>query len=108
MVDIPVRIRRQFAQCDFRGGNVNTLSAWLRLPSIVWRLVRDSRMPLAPKIILALAVVYLFLPVGIIPNRAFGIVGYLDDIALMGLAIAWLLIRAPEEAMRDALSGPES
>jgi uncharacterized membrane protein YkvA (DUF1232 family) len=108
LVDITVRFRRQSTQRDFRGEDLNTLGAWLRLPSIVWRLIRDRRMPLGPKIILALAVVYLFLPFGIIPDRAFGFVGYLDDIALMGLAIAWLLARAPTEVMRDALNGPES
>lgn len=59
-------------------------------------------MPLAPKIIVALAVVYLILPMEIVPDRAFGFVGYLDDIALLILAIAWFMIRAPEPAVRDA------
>ena len=75
---------------------------WFKLPMIVWRLLWDRRMPVAPKIIVALAVVYFIIPAGIIPDRAFGLVGYLDDIALLILAIAWFMIRAPEPAVRDA------
>ena len=62
-------------------------------------------MPLVPKLILAAAVVYLLLPVEMIPDRAFGLVGYLDDLALLILAVAWFLLRAPEPVLRDAREG---
>ena len=81
---------------------MRTLLVWFKLPVIVWRLLWDRRMPLVPKIIVALAVAYFILPMGIIPDRALGLVGYLDDIALLILAIAWFMIRAPEPAVRDA------
>ena len=89
---------------DFQdeAASMRTLLMWFKLPVIVWRLLWDRRMPLVPKIIIALAIAYFILPMGIIPDRAFGLVGYLDDIALLILAIAWFMIRAPEPAVRDA------
>jgi len=80
------------------------LRLWLRLPQIVWRLLWDRRVPVLPKIAVVLAVVYLLVPVGIVPDRAFGLLGYLDDLAFLVLAVAWLLLRAPVDALRDARS----
>ena len=78
---------------------------WIRLPQILWRLMWDRRMPLGPKAALVIAIAYLLVPMGIIPDRAFGILGYIDDAALLALATAWFLIRAPEAAVRDAVDG---
>ena len=62
-------------------------------------------MPLGPKAALVIAIAYLLVPMGIIPDRAFGILGYIDDAALLALATAWFFIRAPEAAVRDAVDG---
>jgi len=66
-------------------------------------------MPLWPKVILAAAVAYLLLPADLVPDRALGIVGYADDLALLVLAVAWYLLRMPEALLQDARrEGPEA
>jgi uncharacterized membrane protein YkvA (DUF1232 family) len=75
---------------------------WLRLPQILWRLLWDRRVPVLPKIAFVAATIYLVMPMDIMPDRAFGILGYLDDLALLILAVAWLLLRAPVDALREA------
>lgn len=74
----------------------------LRLPQIIWRLLWDRRVPVLPKVAFVVAIVYLLIPMGIVPDRAFGLLGYVDDLALLILAAAWLLLRAPVDALRDA------
>jgi uncharacterized membrane protein YkvA (DUF1232 family) len=86
---------------------VKTLIAWLRLPTTIWRLLWYQDMPIGPKIALGIAIIYLLLPMGIIPDRAFGLLGYLDDIALLVLTIAWFLIRAPDTIIRRAQDSNE-
>jgi len=80
---------------------MKTVQFWLRLPQIVWRLLWDRRVPVLPKIAVVAALIYLLLPVGIIPDR-FGLLGYVDDLALLVLAVAWFLLRTPVEALQDA------
>jgi uncharacterized membrane protein YkvA (DUF1232 family) len=75
---------------------------WLRLPVIVWRLLWDRRVPMLPRCAVVLAIVYLLVPMDIVPDRALGLLGYVDDLAFLVLAVAWLLLRAPGDALRDA------
>lgn len=75
------------------------------LPRTVWRLMRDRRVSLWSKIPVVIALIYLLLPSEMIPDRAFGVLGYADDLALLSLAIAWLLVRAPVAALEDARRG---
>ena len=71
-------------------------SAWIHLPRIVWKLLWDRRVPFFPKLLVTAAAVYLLLPTDMLPDMAFGWLGYLDDLALLILAVAWLLLRSPK------------
>ncbi len=75
------------------------------LPRTVWRLLKDRRVALAHKVPVVLAVVYLLLPAEMIPDRAFGVLGYAEDIVFLALAVAWLLVRAPVAAVEEARGG---
>lgn len=59
-------------------------------PKTVWKFLNDSKAPLWPKLALVAAVAYLILPVDFIPEIPLLFVGLLDDLGLMGIAIAWL------------------
>lgn len=72
------------------------------LPRTVWRLMFDRRVPLATKVPVVLALVYLLVPVEMVPDRAFGVLGYAEDLVFLALAVAWLLVRAPVAAVEDA------
>ncbi len=61
----------------------------------------DRRVPFVPKLLMVASIVYLLLPVDMLPEAALGLAGLLDDLAIMGLAAAWLLLRAPQTTIDD-------
>jgi cation transport ATPase/uncharacterized membrane protein YkvA (DUF1232 family) len=74
---------------------------------LAWRLLRDPRTPLLPKVILGAAIVYAFSPLGLVPD-IIPVLGQMDDLAVLGLGIevffknvpGWL--RAEHEAALNA------
>ena len=62
---------------------------------LAWRLFTDQRVPMLVKVIPALAVVYLLWPVDLIPDFPIPIVGQLDDLAVMLLAVRLFIELAP-------------
>ena len=61
---------------------------------LAWRLLRDRRVPILPKLILPLYVLYFFSPVNL-PLEWIPFVGQVDDVALALLAIAAFLRTCP-------------
>lgn len=85
---------------------------WKRL-TLLWALVRGDagqlwralRHPAAPgwlKLGTALIVLYLLSPADLIPD-VLPLVGVVDDLVLVPLAIRWLLQRLPPDVARDTL-----
>ena len=79
---------------------------------MLWRLVRGDarrlwfalRHPAAPtwlKVGTALIVVYVLSPIDLIPD-AIPLLGVVDDLVLVPLAMRWLLARLPQEIRADA------
>lgn len=79
------------------------LRAKLRL---VWRLLRDSRAPWWAKALLPALLVYLALPLDLIPDFV-PVVGYLDDLLVIMLVVAVLLRALPDEVVEEQVSGLE-
>ena len=84
---------------------------WKRL-TLIWTLVRGDarqlwfalRHPAAPgwlKLGTALIALYLLSPVDLIPD-ALPVIGWVDDLVLVPLAIRWLLKRLPPEIAQAA------
>lgn len=61
------------------------------LVHLVGRMVRDPAVPGRPKLHLVLVLVYLISPIDLIPEALLGPIGYLDDAALLLLALERLL-----------------
>lgn len=76
----------------FRIGMIRSL---LRTGRLAWRLVRDSRTPLGLKVFLAGAVLLIVSPINWIPNFV-PVLGQMEDIALLALAMNLFIKRVPD------------
>lgn len=59
---------------------------WRGRGRLACRLVRDRRVPLVPKLIIPLLVLYLMSPIDLIPDFI-PVIGYLDDLLVLMLAV---------------------
>lgn len=84
----------------------------LARPGAVLRFLRDRRAPLAPKLGLIFAALYVIWPLDLIPDVA-PVVTWLDDLGVVAVATTWIATRAArwelkvleEEAGREAAPG---
>lgn len=65
-------------------------------------LLRDPRTPTLPRLAVLLAVLYLLSPVDLVPGSMFPIVGWVDDLIFVWLALRWLVKSAPAPARMQA------
>jgi len=77
-----------------------------RLVKLVWRLIRDSEVPLQEKILLGAAAFYAIGPIDLVPDTI-PVLGQLDDLYLIALCLLRLLHRSGEEKIRQHWEGPE-
>jgi uncharacterized membrane protein YkvA (DUF1232 family) len=92
------------------GGNATTWSTRIRsleillhLPSLVrlhWRLLRDARVSIWPKALLAAALAYVALPFDFIPD-ALPFLGQVDDLVIVIVAARWFLQLCPPDVVRE-------
>jgi uncharacterized membrane protein YkvA (DUF1232 family) len=61
---------------------------------LAWRLLRDPRTPLLPKLILGAAIVYAFSPLDLVPD-IIPVLGQMDDLAVLGLGIEMFFKNVP-------------
>ena len=77
----------------------------LHLPNfarLYWRLFRDWRVPILPKALLVLTLVYVVSPLDVIPDFI-PVIGEMDDIVVV-LSGLWLFIRlCPPEVVRETV-----
>ena len=74
--------------------NVGAIAQLLRTLRLVWRLLRDSRVPIFPKLIILAAAIYVISPIDLIPDLILG-VGQLDDLGIAMLAIGVFIQLCP-------------
>lgn len=75
---------------------------WRRKLTLVGRLLKDGRVPRRARIVLPALVLYLALPVDLIPDFI-PVVGHLDDLLLVALVTIILLRAIPSEVMEEHL-----
>ncbi len=88
-------------------------ASWLRLlrrvPHIrhfvrlIWRLVRDRRVPIYLKGILGIAIIYVLSPLDLIPASVALMFGVVDDLAIVMMGINWFLRLSPQDVVDDHL-----
>ena len=69
---------------------------------LVARLLMDRRVPLRLKLVLPLAILYILSPIDLVPDL-FGLVGRIDDVIVLVLALAIFLGAAPREVVQEHL-----
>jgi uncharacterized membrane protein YkvA (DUF1232 family) len=70
-----------------------------RKARLAWRLLTDRRVPLLAKAVLPAVVLYLAMPLDIVPDFI-PVVGYLDDVLVI-LGAAWLFLRLVPAAVLE-------
>ena len=71
-----------------------------RTVGLVWRLTFDRRVPLLLKLVVPAALLYFVVPIGLIPDFV-PIVGYLDDLIVLLVAVWILLSFAPRQVVEE-------
>lgn len=80
---------------------VSVLVSVVRVDAVLlWRALRHARAPGWLKLATAGLVLYVLSPVDLIPD-VLPIIGVVDDLVLVPLAIRWLLQRLPADIRRD-------
>ena len=69
-----------------------------RVAKLMYHLLRDKRVPWTAKAALAGAAAYFASPIDLIPDWI-PVVGYLDDILVVGIAINYVLAMVPEDVI---------
>ncbi len=86
-----------------RFGAQRLLSSLVHLPSFLklfWRLFKDGRVGLTPKLLLLLIVAYVVMPVDLLPDFLPGL-GQLDDLLLIFLGLKGFIRLCPHEVVRE-------
>lgn len=73
---------------------------------LLYRLVRDPRVSRLDRLLFAAAFLYLLTPVDVVPDWL-PVMGQLDDLLVVGLALYRLLYRTPEEILLEHWDGEE-
>ena len=89
------------------GGLLAILRSLPKYIRLISRLMGDSRVPLWPKILMILSLIYLVSPFDFIPDFIFLTFGYADDMVLVILAASYLLKASPDEVVREHVAAIE-
>ncbi len=82
-------------------GKVGLLGEILRSLRLVWRLLRDPRVPLLSKLVIpALILAYFLWPADLMPD-VFPLLGQVDDLVLLALALKLFVDLCPPEIVRQ-------
>lgn len=80
--------------------------SWRRKLSLVGRFLGDPRVPLRAKAIMPGTLLYLASPIDFIPDFI-PVLGQLDDLLVLGLALGLVVSLTPPDVMEDLLAGVE-
>lgn len=102
MSDLPPRRRRRR-----RSPRHEARSLLRELPNVLkllYRLIRDGRVPRADKLLFGFALAYVVTPADLLPDFL-GFLGVVDDLYLVALALGRLLARAGDEVLLEHWDG---
>ncbi len=102
----PAKIKKptRREKAEIKGRMSNFLMFLPNLVFLLGRLIRDARVPLAEKALFAGAIVYVLVPLDLIPD-IFPFIGQVDDIYVVALTLLRLVNRTDERVVREHWSG---
>lgn len=74
---------------------------------VLWRAVRSSRTPVHARLLIGLALVYAISPLDIVPDWI-PFVGWLDDLILVPLILAWASRLVPADLKQELAASAEN
>jgi uncharacterized membrane protein YkvA (DUF1232 family) len=75
------------------------------LTVLLLRLLRDDRVPLAPKAVAVAGVAYVLSPLDLVPSLLLGPVGLVDDLIVVAACLSGILNRVHPDVVRTHWSG---
>ncbi len=73
---------------------LGAIANFVRTLRLVWRLLKDPRVPTFPKLIIPAGILYILSPIDLIPDFILGL-GQVDDIAIFFLSISLFIEMCP-------------
>jgi uncharacterized membrane protein YkvA (DUF1232 family) len=101
------RLRSQVVEAD-PGGRSGVRDLLLLLPDLavlLFRLMRDDRVPVPSKAIAVVGAAYLISPLDLMPALLMGPIGLLDDLMVLGAVLSRMLNRVHPDVVRSHWSG---
>ena len=90
---------------------MSRLQRWRRRATaqlrLIWRLLRDARVPLPAKLVLPALLLYLLLPLDIIPDFI-PVLGQLDDVLVAALTMKLFVRLCPRDIVQEHLGRMET
>ena len=84
--------------------NYTTLHYLIHAPNFIrlfWRLFRDKRVSFLPRTVIALGLAYFAIPLDLVPEFPLVVVGYIDDIIVMVLALKAFIRLCPRNVVEE-------
>ena len=84
-------------------GSMKSWRFWLNAPNFIrlyWRLFRDKRVALLPKVILVAGLLYVVCPEDLIPD-VLGPLGFLDDAVIMVFVLRGFIALCPRPVVEE-------
>jgi uncharacterized membrane protein YkvA (DUF1232 family) len=91
------------SQVSPSANSIESLGGLLQQIRLGWRLFRDQRVPAWAKVIPAAALIYLLSPIDLMPDMMLPLVGGLDDVAILLLALKAFLDLSPTGLVSEHL-----
>ncbi len=95
---------RKVSRTESKGRMKNLMMFLPNMFTLLGRLIKDSRVPIAEKALFAAAIVYVIMPLDFIPD-VIPFVGQIDDVYLVALTFLRLINRTDESIIREHWSG---
>jgi uncharacterized membrane protein YkvA (DUF1232 family) len=93
------------------GQSVSVVGGAVKQARLAWRLLRDRRVPGWVKLVPVAGILYLLSPIDILPEAILPLVGEVDDVVLLLMAVKLFVDLSPpgvvREHLRDLLNVPE-
>ncbi|MGC2237219.1 MAG: DUF1232 domain-containing protein [Pyrinomonadaceae bacterium] len=91
-------------KAELKGRMNNFLMFLPNMFTLLGRLIKDNRVPIAEKALFAAAIVYVIMPLDFIPD-VFPFIGQVDDIYIVALTLLRLINKTDESIVREHWSG---
>lgn len=80
--------------------SLNAISSLVRTLRLVWRLLRDPRVPRWSKLIVPAAVVYVLSPIDLLPDLILGL-GQVDDLVILFMSVSFFIQACPRYVVEE-------